>query len=259
MSPETQEVTPQPDPPRLEIEEIASMSFLEHLEELRRTLVVMGVLAVAATCGAWFVSGQILELLVTPDLGQVHYFGPTEGFMIRFKVSLVVGLMVAFPLLLWQLWRFVSPGLFHRERRAVIPVLVSSTALFYAGVAFAYVGVVPKTVAFFMSFAGDALQPMINVTQYFGFVSRFCLAFGVVFQLPLVIVLLAALGIVSPGRLWRTWRYGIIAIFVTSAWLTPPDVVSQVMLGVPVVVLYVASMLLAVVFARRRRKGDRAG
>jgi len=235
------------------VEDLTSMSFMEHLEELRRTLFVMLGLALVCTIAAWFVSERILAILVTPELGQVHYFGPTEGFMIRLKVATVTGLMVAFPLLLARLWGFVAPGLFRHERRVVLPILVSSSVLFYFGVAFCYVGVVPKTVEFFRSFAGAQLEPMINVTQYFTFVSRFCLAFGIVFQLPLVIVLLAATGLVTPRQLWKTWRYGIIVIFIFAAWLTPPDAVSQVLLAGPVVVLYLLSMGIAWFVARRRR------
>jgi sec-independent protein translocase protein TatC len=202
---------------------------------------------------AWFFAERILAVLVTPELGQVHYFGPTEGFMIRVKVSAVTGLMLAFPLLLARLWSLVAPGLFRHERRMVLPILVVSSFLFYFGVAFSYVGVVPKTVAFFMSFASDQLAPMINVTQYFAFVARFCLAFGIVFQLPLVIVMLSATGLVTPQQLWRTWRYGILIIFVFAAWLTPPDAVSQVLLAGPVVVLYLLSMAIAWFVARRRK------
>ncbi len=233
---------------------MATMPFLKHLEELRKTLIRMIVVTVVTACGAWFVADPILDLLVTPDLGEVHYFGPTEGFLIRIKVALVTGLLVAVPFLLAQLWSFVAPGLFQHEKRAVLPVLVSSTLLFYFGVAFAYAGVVPKTVQFLMSFAGEKLVPMINVTQYFGFVAKFCLAFGIVFQLPLVIVMLAALGLVSPRQLWRTWRYGVLVIFIFAAWLTPPDPASQILLAGPVVVLYVGSIGLAFLLARRRKR-----
>lgn len=236
---------------------MATMPFLSHLEELRRTLLRMGIVTVAAAGGAWFFAEPILELLVTPDLGEVHYFGPTEGFLIRIKVAFVTGLMVAVPILLGQIWSFVAPGLFRHEKRAVLPVLVASTSLFYFGVAFAYAGVVPKTVQFLMSFAGEHLIPMINVTQYFAFVAKFCLAFGIVFQLPLIIVMLSALGLVSPQQLWRTWRYGVLIIFVFAAWLTPPDPASQILLAVPVVVLYVGSIGLAFLLARRRKR--RAG
>ena len=233
--------------------ELASMSFLAHLEDLRRTLFVMFGVAIACTIASWFFAEHILSLLVTSELGQVHYFGPTEGFMIRLKVSAVTGLMIAFPLLLARLWSFVAPGLFRHERRVVLPILIISSFLFYFGVIFSYAGVVPKTVAFFMSFASDQMAPMINVTQYFAFVARFCLAFGIVFQLPLVIVMLSATGLVTPRQLWRTWRYGILVIFVFAAWLTPPDAVSQMLLAGPVVVLYLLSMVIAWLVARRKK------
>jgi sec-independent protein translocase protein TatC len=136
----------------------------------------------------------------------------------------------------------------------VAPVLLGSTTLFYFGVVFAYMGVVPKTIGFLLSFAGERLTPVINVTQYFMFVAKFCFAFGVVFQLPLVVVMLSALGLVSPQRLWKTWRYGILIIFVFAAWLTPPDAVSQVLMAGPIIVLYLASIGLAFLLARRRRR-----
>lgn len=234
-------------------EELSSMSFISHLEDLRGTLFAMLAIGAVCTAVAWFFAERILGILVTPELGQVHYFGPAEGFMIRMKVSLATGLMLAFPLLLARLWGFVAPGLFQHERRLMLPIIIISSVLFYFGVAFSYLGVVPKTVAFFMSFASEELTPMINVTQYFAFVARFCLAFGIVFQLPLVIVLLSATGVVTPRQLWKTWRYGILVIFVLAAWLTPPDVVSQVLLAGPVIVLYLLSMVLAWIVARRRK------
>lgn len=256
MAPETRAAGVEAPPPGSEPpgEPLKTMTFLQHLEELRSTLVRMLILTALASGGAWFVSDRLLGLLVTADLGQVHYFGPTEGFMIRLKVSLIMGLLVAMPLLLAQLWRFVAPGLFRHERRYVLPILAGSTGLFYIGVAFAYVLVVPKMMEFFLSFSGERLTPMINVTQYFAFVAKFSLAFGVVFQLPLVIVLLSAFGLVTPAQLWSKWRYGILLIFIVAAWLTPPDVISQLMMAVPVVVLYLGSMLLAWVLARKRRR-----
>jgi len=236
-----------------------AMPFLQHLEELRGTLFWMLGISGVAMFGAWFFSEALLQILVTSDLGSVHYFGPTEGFMIRLKISGVTGILVAMPFLMVRLWSFVAPGLFEHEKRVVVPLATSSTLLFYFGVAFAYVAVVPKTISFFLSFAGDKLVPLINVTQYFNFVAKFCLAFGVMFQLPLIIVLLAALGIVTPKQLWKTWRYGIIVIFVFAAWLTPPDVVSQLLLAGPIVLLYLGSIALSFVFARRRaRKSNKS-
>jgi sec-independent protein translocase protein TatC len=230
------------------------MSFFEHLEELRSTLLFAIIVAAVSAGAAWFVSQPILDLLIPPGLGRVYFSSPAEGFMIRLKVSGVTGLLFALPLVIGRLWGFVAPGLFRHERRAVVPTLVAGTLLFYGGVVFCYMAVVPRMVDFFLSFAGPKLSPLINVTEYFMFVAKFCLAFGIAFQLPLVMVLLAALGLVTPGQLWRQWRYGILAIAVLSAWLTPPDVMSQIMMGGPLVVLYMASIGLSFLVARRRRR-----
>ena len=256
--PEIRGVEPLAPPPRRG-DELGIMSFTQHLEELRKTLFFMiGVAGVAAT-GGWFLAPKILDLVVTPKLEKVYFSSPSEGFMIQMKVSLVFGGMVALPLLLGRLWSFVAPGLFKHERRAVVPILVAGAILFYGGTVFAFYTVVPRMVEFFLSFAGSRITPLINVTEYFMFVAKFSLAFGLAFQLPLVIVLLAALGIVTPKQLWAQWRYGVIIIFIISAWLTPPDAVSQVMMGAPLVVLYMLSILVAVVVARRRRKRLSAG
>lgn len=251
--PEIRGVVPLPPPPRRG-DELGIMSFTQHLEELRKTLFFMIGVAAVAAAGGWFVAPRILDLIVTPKLDKVYFSSPSEGFMIQMKVSLVFGGLVALPLLLGRLWSFVAPGLFKHERRTVIPVLVSGAVLFYGGTVFAFYTVVPRMVDFFLSFSGSRITPLINVTEYFMFVAKFCLAFGLAFQLPLVIVLLAALGLVTPQQLWSQWRYGVIIIFIIAAWLTPPDAVSQVMMGGPLVVLYLLSILVAFIVARRRRK-----
>ena len=233
---------------------LKSMTFFQHLEELRTTLVRMIVVAGVASIAGWFVSEHMLALLIPPELGQVHYFGPTEGFMIRFKVSLVVGILVAMPLLLLQIWSFVAPGLFQHEKRLLLPILLSSTLLFYLGLGFSYVLVVPRMVDFFLSFSAATVRPIINVTQYFSFVAKFCLAFGLVFQIPVVIVLLAWFGLVTPRQLWAQWRYGVVAIFVLAAWLTPPDAVSQLMMAGPMILLYLAAIGIAFLVGRRRAR-----
>jgi sec-independent protein translocase protein TatC len=262
VSPEVQDPTVsrragrRPDPPPES--DPAAMSFVEHLEELRSTLFFLLATAVVAGCGAWFISAWVLDRVVDPEVGRVYYTAPSEAFLIRVKVSLAIGLLVALPILLARVWGFIAPGLFRKERRLVVPVLVSATMLFYGGLAFAYFFVVPRMMTFFLSFGSARLAPLLNVSDYFGFVAKFCLAFGLAFQLPLVLVMLAALGLVSPRRLWSQWRYGVLVIFILAAWLTPPDVVSQVMMGVPLVVLYLAALVVASIVGRRHgvSRGD---
>jgi sec-independent protein translocase protein TatC len=196
----------------------------------------------------------VLVWVVGEKLQKVYYSSPSEGFMIQMKVSCVIGGLAAAPFLLARLWSFVAPGLFRHERRVVVPLLVCGAALFYTGILFSFFMVVPRMMDFFLSFSSQRISPLINVTEYFMFVAKFCLAFGLAFQLPLVIVLLAALGIVSPQMLAAQWRYGVVIIFIIAAWLTPPDWVSQCMMGGPLVVLYLLSILAAWIVTRRRRK-----
>jgi sec-independent protein translocase protein TatC len=230
------------------------MSFVEHLEELRNTILFILALAGVASIGGWFAAGPVLDLLVPAKLGRVYFSSPAEGFMVRFKASLVIGLLVVAPFILGRLWSFVAPGLFKHEKRAVVPILVTGSILFYLGTAFGYVAVVPRMVDFFLSFSGQKLTPLINVTEYFMFVAKFSFAFGLAFQLPLILVLLAAFGIVTPKQLWAQWRYGVIVIWIIAAWLTPPDAVSQIMMGLPLTVLYMLSIGVAFIVARRRRR-----
>jgi sec-independent protein translocase protein TatC len=172
--------------------------------------------------------------------------------MVRTKVAFVLGGMTAFPYIAYRLWRFVTPGLFAREKSRVGPIVAASAILFYAGVAFCYFVVAPTIVDFMLGYATERVQPMLSVSAYFNTVARLCLAFGLVFQLPIVILLLAFTGLVSPRSFLRQWRYAVVIIFVAAAIFTPPDPVSQVLMAVPLVVLYIGSALVATALVRRR-------
>lgn len=230
-----------------------ALPFLEHLEELRRVLIFcIAAIAVGAT-GAWFISDDAIGFLAQSVGERLNFAGVTEAFYTRLKISVVLGFLVSLPVNLYRIWCFVAPGLFRRERLVILPLTVTSTVLFFFGVAFAYLVVVPTATRFLLSFGGDVLQPVIMIGDYFGFVSRFCIAFGVVFQLPLVVSLLAFAGIVSSRTLLTKWRYALVGIFAFAAILTPPDVASQLMMAGPLVLLYFLSVWLASVVEGRRR------
>jgi len=231
------------------------MTLLDHLEELRDTLLQSAVAAVVAAMGCWFVSAPLLDLLITPLSAageKVYFHGPIEAFMTRLKIAAVCGLFVVVPFILWRVYRFVMPGLYHKERRVVVPLVVASTGLFYAGVAFAYVILIPKVVVFMLSFGTENLMPLIGIDPYFAFVSRLCLAFGLVFELPLAVFMLSVLGLVEPRQLLRWWRYALVVIVIVSALLTPPDVLSQLLMAGPVMVLYLGSVLVSMAVVRRK-------
>jgi sec-independent protein translocase protein TatC len=234
------------------------MSMLDHLEELRHVLLHSLIVAFLASIAGWFFSRPLLDLLVAPirkAAEGVYFHTPVEAFLIRVKLSFVAGAFVVLPYILFKVYGFILPGLYTRERKVVTPLLISSTGLFYLGVVFAYTVVIPQVVKFLLSFGTQFMQPLIGIGPYFAFVSRLCLAFGLIFELPLVVLFLSLLGLVDPHVLLRTWRYAIVLIVTMSAVLTPPDVLSQLMMAVPVVLLYIVSVLVAIVVTRRRRAG----
>jgi sec-independent protein translocase protein TatC len=234
---------------------LREMSFLDHLGELRSVITASVILFLVLAIGYWFFSGRILDWLVE-DVPVEHliFSTPSEAFMVRTKLSLMLGGLTAFPYVGYRLWRFVTPGLFRAERGRVMPIVTASVVLFYAGVAFCYFMVVPVIITFMLGYATPHVQPLITVSAYFTTVSRLCLAFGLVFQLPVVMFLLSVAGLVSPRTFLRQWRYAILIIFIAAAIFTPPDPVSQVLMATPLCVLYIGSALAALAVVRRRAR-----
>lgn len=234
---------------------LREMSFLEHLDDLRGVLIQSLIALLLATIGCWFFSGHIIDILIQ-DLAveKLIFYAPAEAFMARMKISLVLGLLIAYPFILFRVWSFVSPALFARERSKVWPFIVSASLLFYLGVVFAYLVIVPVTVTFLIGFGTENLTPMISVTSYFSFVARLCLVFGLVFQLPIIVFVLSLMGVVTPKFLLGQWRYAVVIIFVAAAILTPPDPASQVLMALPIVLLYIGSVLVAHVTIHKKKE-----
>jgi sec-independent protein translocase protein TatC len=246
------------------------MAFLEHLEELRWTLVWIVVATALGTGVAWYFSSDVLAFLST-DLNRIletalgagqtfdlHVFEVAEAFTTRLKVALLMGFLLALPFNIFKVWQFVSPGLFKRERRMAAPLVLLSIVLFYCGVLFAYLIMVRLTVAFLFRLKPPEVVATIRMGSYVSFVTKFCLTFGLVFQLPLVQAVLSWMGLVSTGTLMRAWRFALVGVLVIAALLTPPDIISQVLLTVPVIGLYWLGILLARAFERKRqpKNGD---
>lgn len=236
------------------------MTVLEHLAELRRTLFWAAGFAVVATIGAWFFSDHIVEALLAPaiEAGQeaLYFSAPMEAFLLKLKASTVVGIFLVLPLILFKLYGFVLPGLHPGEKRLITPMLVAATALFYVGVGFCFFILMPMIIRFAVGFATETLRPWLTAGAYFALASRLCLAFGLLFELPMVVFALSWAGVVSPRTLLRAWRYALVIILVVSAILTPPDVISQVMLAGPVMVLYIGSVLISMAVRRRRSPSE---
>lgn len=229
------------------------MSFLDHLDDLRKVIVHSAAAFLLAMVVCWFFSGRLLEFLIRPlPVESLVFTDPIEAFMVRVRVSVAMALMISLPIILFRVWAFVAPGLFAHERKKILPFVVGSSALFYAGVVFCYLVLIPIVLDFLLGFRTPRLNPMISVDSYLSFVARLCIAFGAVFQLPIVVLVLSLLGIVTPFWLLRQWRYGVVGIAIAAAVFTPPDVISMIAMGVPLLVLYAASVALAFVVVRKK-------
>lgn len=236
---------------------LKEMSFIGHLTDLRRVIIQSLIVLLVFTISCWFFSGRILDLLVKDlPVDSLYFSSPIEAFMVRMKISLVLGVMLAFPFVLFKVWSFVAPGLFSHERKRVYPLVVASSALFYLGVSFCYVILIPIVLRFLIGFGTDYLNPLLSVSAYFGFVARLCFVFGVVFQIPIVVLILSSMGLVTPRFLLKQWRYGVLVIFVGSAVLTPPDAISLLLMALPILLLYILSILVAFVVVRKKRKQE---
>ena len=239
------------------------MPFLDHLEELRVRL-IRCILALIAGFVVGLVVVQRFELVTImkrpiepflPAGGKLVVLAPTDAVMIVFKLSMYVGLVLAAPVILWQVWAFLVPALYEREKRALVPALFAGSGLFLVGAGLAWFFVVPQTLRVLFSFQADALTPMITYQAYFGFLVQVVLALGISFELPLLIFILAWLGIATPARLSIFRRYAIVLACAAGAILSPgTDVISMVMFTVPLIILYEIGYLGSVVLDRRRRR-----
>jgi sec-independent protein translocase protein TatC len=236
----------------------AEGTFLSHLVELRNRLMyaVFAVLAVFAALVAFardiYVIVATPLMAVLPEDSSMIATEPASPFFIPIKLTFAVAVVITIPYLLYQLWAFVAPGLYRHERRLVVPLLVSSSILFYAGMAFAYFVVFPIAFSFFTSYAPDGVRVMTDIHAYLSFVLRVFFAFGVAFEVPIAIILLTKAGIVDPDTLASKRPYVVVAAFVTAMLLTPPDAFSQTLLAIPMLLLFEVGIF----FARRMRPSE---
>jgi len=219
------------------------MPLVDHLAELRRRLIVSLVALALASVVGWFLEPRLLDLLVAPVRdqtgGPLRFIGLGDAFFIRIKIALIVGAAIALPVILWQAWLFVAPGLTRRERSLARPWLPLAYVFFLIGAAVAYV-VLPFAVQFLLSFSQPGeLEPLITAGEYFGFVTNLVLAFGLVMQYPLLVTFLAEIGVVTSARLRSSRRIVLLGIAILAAAITPGgDLVSPTVLGAVLYVLY---------------------
>ncbi|MBL8029163.1 MAG: twin-arginine translocase subunit TatC [Fibrobacteres bacterium] len=233
------------------------MPFLAHLDELRIRLIRSAIALVITTIAAYYFWQPILKIFTVYPLHRLQikpplvYTGAAEAFMVSFKIAFFGGIILGAPFILFQIWRFIAPGLYINERKMFLPVLFFSLLFFLGGMSFCYFLVLPLAFAFLLDFYGVGLTPMLTIGDYIGFNVKMLLAFGLVFEMPVFAFVLARLKILTHTFLIRQFRYAVVIIFVIAAILTPPDVISQSLMAAPLLVLYGISIGVAY-FARRK-------
>jgi len=236
-----------------------------HLAELRSRLFKVLIAWAIGFALSWNFAEAIFQVLLAPATtalgpkGTLQAIAPTEIFFTYLKCALLAGFVISLPVIFWQLWAFVSPGLYPGEKRVALPFVGVSTLLFAGGGAFGYFAVFPLVFQFFAGFSSDFVESAWTMREVFALTTRLLLAFGVGFELPVVIFFLSLSGIVTPGQLLRGTKYAVLLAFVVGAVLTPPDVVSQVFLAGPLVVLYLLGVGVGFLVAPRRSEGEAAG
>lgn len=228
--------------------------FTSHLEELRKRLMVSVTAVLLCSALAYAFSDKLFMILAKPLPPNTNFafIRLVEPFFTYLKVSLLTGIFLSSPVIIYQIWAFIAPGLHENERKWVWPIVISSVILFIGGVLFCYFIVLPVGFPFFLSFATDTIRPMLSMDEYFSFITKFLLAFGIVFEIPLFILFLSLLGIVDAKMLSAYRKYAILGIFIVAAILTPtPDAFSQLLMAGPMMLLYEVGIIVARIFGKK--------
>lgn len=236
--------------------------FTSHLDELRKRIIICIVAVAVGFLGSYFFAEQIFDILIKPLQAELPpdsmfiFTGLPEAFFVYLKLSLFGGILLASPVLLWEVWCFVAPGLYDQEKKYVYPFVIFSTVLFATGVSFGYFVVFPIAFKFFMGYSSEIIKPLPSIKEYLNFSCKLLFAFGVVFELPLFTLFLAKIGLVNEKMLRSKRKFAILGIFAVAAILTPPDVVSQILMAIPLLVLYEISILVAKYFGKKEEEEE---
>jgi sec-independent protein translocase protein TatC len=234
------------------------LPFTTHLEELRSRLIKCFIAVGVGFVLSYGFKEKLFEILTAPLISVMKpgetliYTNLPEAFFTFLKAAFLSGIMLASPIIIYQFWMFVAPGLYQKERRMLLPIVFLSSLFFIGGALFGYFIVFPWGFKFFLGFASETIRPLPSMKEYLSFSSKMLLAFGLVFELPLILTFLAKLGLVSVGFLKKNRKYAILLFFVGAAILTPPDVVTQVMMALPLMVLYEISIIGAKIFGKKK-------
>jgi len=230
-----------------------------HLQELRKRLILSFVAIGIGFFVCYTFKEPIFNILASPLMNKVMPSGGSliftsvaEAFFTYMKVAFIAGLILAFPFVLYQIWAFVAPGLYQKEKRYVIPFVLGGSLFFAVGVLFGYYVAMPTVFRFLIGYATDFIKPMPSMKEYLSFSIKFLLIFGLVFEFPVVLVLLAKIGVIDARMLARQRKYAILLIFIFAAVMTPPDFISQVLMALPLIGLYELSIILCRLFGKKK-------
>lgn len=223
--------------------EESNLTIIQHLEELRKRIIYSVLFILLGSIISYGFVDKILSYIARP-MGKLVFIQPIEAFMTHIKLAIFCGVFISFPVILYQIWAFVSPGLKEKERRYILIFAPMSLLLFILGCSFSYFVIIPFGVKFLMGYRTPWLEPMISVGSYVSFFCIMIIVFGVVFELPVVMLFLNKLGIVNPKMLRKNRKYAVLIIFIVAAVLTPPDVFTQIMMAIPLLILYELSIFI---------------
>ena len=228
-----------------------------HLQELRKRLILSFIAVGGGFALCYAFAEKIFDILAAPLLkmmptgGSLIFTSVAEAFFTYMKVAFISGLILVSPFVLYQIWAFVAPGLYRHEKKYVVPFVLAGSFFFAIGILFAYYVALPVGFKFLLGFATDFIKPLPSMKEYLSFSIKFLLAFGLVFEFPVVLVLLARIGVVDAKTLARQRKYAILLIFIFAAIITPPDIISQVIVALPMIGLYELSILLSKLFGKK--------
>jgi sec-independent protein translocase protein TatC len=259
-----EDLEPERDDSDLELSEAGGkMSFLEHLDELRKRIIWSVVSVFIGFLIACFYIQQLFDFIMRPlqallpEGGTLVYTDPSEAFVLYIKIAAISGLLIASPAVMTQVWLFIAPGLYAHEKKLAVPFVLMSSFFFIAGAAFSHYVVFPLTWQFFVSFTTDTLTFMPRIEPTFSLYVKMILAFGLVFQMPTVVLFLARMGVITARFLWRNIKYAILIIFIVAAVVTPSaDMVTQIAMAGPMILLYLLSIGLAWMFGKKNEPAE---
>lgn len=235
------------------------MSIVGHLDELRSRFIATLITVTVITLGSFSISEYILNILNRPylDTGmKLNVFTLTEGFILRLKASLIIGILAGLPVIVYEIWKYIYPAIEIRDRKFIARSLIAAILLFYAGIAFTYYLILPVAVQMFISFTPPEMTNTTNATNYLSFIILFGLGMGLIFEMPIIIMILTKIGIITPQFLISKRKYAIVLIWIIAAIITPPDVLSQIIAGVPMMILYELSIIISKIIIIRKKKKE---